>query len=306
MTLSACLSSALAADLLPVGNAQTESSSQANPNETKQLPQVTVEAQRRRLERRVHAFVSHITAQVSDNESLTRWHRPVCPLVAGLPIEQGEAVLTRLSQIVTAAGVPLGPRQCRANFNVVVTSDPERLLKKWRARDPFIFGPLPPLNGEGPITRFLHTNRPVRIWYNTEFTSAEGAASSDGQFALSGADLGGAQAVNVWGSSRLRRTAVLNLTSVIIIIDTRLTKGYTLGQITDYVAMIGLTQLNLDSDLESAPTILRLFATSSGEGRPDGLSPWDEAFLKGLYSTDQSSLWQRGRIVTHIVQDLPP
>jgi hypothetical protein len=307
VTLAACLSSALA-DPLPAGKAQSSSPDQAEPTAPNNLPQVTIKAQRLSLELRVHAFVSHITTSlVGDNDSLTRWHFPICPLVAGLPAEQGEAVLTRLSQIAAAAGASLGPRRCEPNFHVVVTSDPEGLLKKWRARNPFIFGPVPPLNGEVPITRFLHTNRPVRVWYNTEFTSAEGGASSDGQFEMSGVDLGGAQTVKIWGASRVKWPVVLNLTSVIIVVDTRHTKGYTLGQLADYIGMIGLTELNLDSDLESAPTILRLFAaSSSGEGRPDGLSSWDQAFLKGLYNTDQSSRWQRSRIVTRVVQDILP
>ena len=111
VALSACLSSALA-DPLPAETAQSTSAGHAEPAAPKNLPQVTIKAQRPGLELRVHAFVSHITTSlVADNDSLTRWHLPICPLVAGLPAEQGEAVLTRLSQIAAAADAK--SRLCR-------------------------------------------------------------------------------------------------------------------------------------------------------------------------------------------------
>src|ERR1700730_4124503 len=46
---------------------------------------VTVEAQRRKLEHRLNDFISHATARVSDHESLARWNRPICPLARGFP-----------------------------------------------------------------------------------------------------------------------------------------------------------------------------------------------------------------------------
>jgi hypothetical protein len=200
----------------------------------------------------------------------------------------------------------LAPRQCKPNFNVVVTSDPERLLKKWRARDLSMFGPTPPRNGEQPIARFIHSDRPVRVWYNADFTDNFGATPGDSATKLLH-DFEGAPTITVWSNPHLTVTALTKLSSVIIVIDPKLVKGYTLGQLTDYIGMIGLAQVNLDSEPEDAPTILRLFAaSSSAAGKPDGLSSRDQAFLKGLYTTDQGSPWQRSQIVTRVVQDLAP
>jgi hypothetical protein len=104
------------------------------------LDTVTVEAQRERkeLEREVNEFVFAVAVR-SVHDSLSRWNTPVCPLVAGLPKEQGEFVLARLSQIATAAKAPLAGEHCTANFYVIVTSQPELLLKKWQARDRRMF-----------------------------------------------------------------------------------------------------------------------------------------------------------------------
>jgi hypothetical protein len=94
------------------------------------LATITVEAQRESLKRQVRTFVSAIAAQ-RFRDSLARWEKPttICPQVAGLPREEGEFVLGRLSGIALAAGAPLGPEHCKANFFVIVTEKPEELLK---------------------------------------------------------------------------------------------------------------------------------------------------------------------------------
>jgi hypothetical protein len=59
-----------------------------------------------------------------------------------------------------------------------------------------------------------------------------------------------------------------------------------MGQLADYVAMVGLAQVRLSPDTGTAPTILSIFR---GQPQVQGLSPWDAAFLQSLYSTSQSS-----------------
>jgi hypothetical protein len=55
--------------------------------------------------------------------------------VAGLNKQQGEFVLARLSEIAKTAGAPLGAETCKPNLYVIVTPDPELLLKQWWRRD---------------------------------------------------------------------------------------------------------------------------------------------------------------------------
>ena len=94
---------------------------------------VTIEATRKRgeVEQQISHFVSSITVNGMD-EPLARWQTPICPLVSGLPREQGESVLRRISQIAHDAGAPLDTPDCKAaNLLLIVTSDPEELLKQW-------------------------------------------------------------------------------------------------------------------------------------------------------------------------------
>jgi hypothetical protein len=123
------------------------------------LDTVTVEGQRERkqVEREVNEFVFAVAVR-SLHDSLSRWNTPICPLVAGLPKEQGEFVLARLSQIATEAKAPLAGEHCKANFYLIVTPQPEVLLRKWQARDPRMFDSR---NGMGHLRSVLDT--PLRI-----------------------------------------------------------------------------------------------------------------------------------------------
>ena len=95
--------------LATVTIAGQETKSPDQQSDTK-LNTVTVEAQRATLEKRIRTFVSAI-AVAPYQESLARWEDPtlICPLVGGLPRDDGEFILTRLSSIALAAGAPLGP-----------------------------------------------------------------------------------------------------------------------------------------------------------------------------------------------------
>ena len=71
-----------------------------------------------------------------------RWNIPaMCPLVSGLPPQEGESILERLSEIARAAKVPLASEHCRANLYVLVTTQPEALLRATETRNRlFTFG----------------------------------------------------------------------------------------------------------------------------------------------------------------------
>jgi hypothetical protein len=123
--------------------------------------------------------------------------------------------------------------------------------------------------------------------YNAKFTSAGGPGV--GAFVLDGLIIfpGGCPATPPAGTL-LHHGAVQELTSVIIVVDGRQTTEINMGQLADYIAMMGLAQIRVQADTGTAPSILHLFQGS--DPQPLGLSPWDEAFLHSLYTTDQSSV----------------
>lgn len=250
------------------------------------LGTVTIEAARARkeLERRVQRFVFSLTVHYM-YESLPRWDEPICPLVAGLPRQQGEYILARLSQVAAAAHAPLAGEHCKANLFVVATPFPDLLLRKWWARDKQMYNTC---DGVGGIERYLHSKQPVRVWYNTS-PGNQAAIPLDALTALSpGASLACASSGGAVGT-RLAQD-VLALSQAFVIVDTRQTKSLTIGQLADYVSVVGLAQIQTDTHSVSGPSILTLF--EAGKHPPEGLTGWDRALLYALYHTRQSSSLQ--------------
>jgi len=260
------------------------------------VPQVTVEAPRDALEHRTYEFVRRITGNTrSYGEPLARWRAPLCFLVAGLPGAQGAFVLDRLSQIAASAGAALAPQSCHPNLLVVVTAQPDQLLKDWFARSPRLLG-----DGSPAQTRsFLRPSHSgaVRVWYNVA------AVGRDGMPLSFGGARGPPQHLE---SSRTVSYEVRAFSSVIVVVDASRLRDLKLGQIADYVAMVGLADVEPDANVADAQTVLQLFSAAvERQPQPAGLSAWDLAFLRAVYHADQGSLVLRSQIALRMVHDLP-
>lgn len=281
------------------------SSSDASPA---QLGGVTIEASKERqaLRRRVHQFVGAVVVRPYD-QSLIRWNAPVCPLVAGLSRDVGELILRRISQAAVDARVPLAGRVCHPNLYVVMTDHPDVLLKKWWARDRWMYNTV---GGVRPVYSFLQSRRPIRVWYNT-YTGCTGIAQ-DGT-GVTPADLTGFGppgfappicADDAGGATNLSYSIVHSIVSAIVVIDLRQMKNATIRQIGDYVALVGLADVRQDPQPTAAPSILWLFGHATPP--PGGLSSWDRALLYSLYNTRQSDKLQVPEIELTMVRRIAP
>jgi hypothetical protein len=154
------------------------------------------------------------------------------------------------------------------------------------------------------VKRILGKPRPVRVWYNVWDACGEGAAKTG---TIIGADTNfGLQMATPYGGgclkdSRLAFATVNTVSSVIVIVDLDDTKEIKLGPLTQYISMVGLTDVDLDGDWGDEPTILRLFA-ASGDATSQKMSIWDRTFLKALYSTSQVDRHQRTEIARDMVR----
>lgn len=258
-----------------------------------ELKEITVQAKRDRatLELRVKTFVSGIT-RTPFQDSLARWQKeiPICPAVAGLTHDHGEYILSSLSQIAADAGAPLASESCKPNFYVIVTSVPDELIAAWSKRNPWMFGDA----GGTKLRQFLTASAPIRVWYNAVFYNSDGTPCKwvEGiPFCAAGGHLR-------WG-------AVRDLSSVIVLIDTRRTTGINFGQLAAYVAMVGLAEIRVDAKVGDAPTILRLFADSANAPAL-GMSTWDTAYLKALYHTEHDDVTQHLALGLSMMKDVAP
>ncbi len=122
------------------GGADKSEQDQDSSSASEKVQEVTVTAQRAQLAKSVTAFVGKITGPLFEG-GLTRWGLPVCPLVLGVPQQQAEWILARVSDIARAGGIPLAGDKCSPNLYIWVTAQPQELLKGMAERRfDFTFG----------------------------------------------------------------------------------------------------------------------------------------------------------------------
>jgi hypothetical protein len=265
--------------------------------------EVTVTASREKLVPRVSKFVNQIAVRHNE-EGLPRWHDPVCPLITGLPRQEGEFTLGRISEIANAAKVPLAGEHCRPNLFIFVTTQPTQLLQAMdRKAHSVTFGGATPT----VVDEFIATPLPVKVWYNTDMRTPEGTPPNTGlpnAAAVSGGSIGAAPVYNDNDrTSHILLSKIWTFSDVFVVVDQARLQAVSRGQFADYVAMVALADIKPNAHLEDAQTILRLF-DGPPQAAPAGLSDWDQSFLKSLYTTEQIAKTQRSQIANAIVRDV--
>ena len=309
-----CLAALIALAGRPAFATIMTAQSAANPTRTAQDPEihgdaglaeVTVEAQRKALEKRVRGFVDRLTHSIRFSpESVPRWQAPLCFMVAGLPRAQSAFVAARLTHLAVAAGAPTRQHGCTrkdVNFYVVFTPDRARTLKYLDVHPRLLFQSDA---SRSQMERFLSPAGPgaVRVWHNASFVGSDRKPLVAGDSAcLSMPRMPVNCAAD--GGSRVTLAAVQDFTEALVVVDSNRIAGITLQQLSDYIGMVGLADFALEDNFGDSPTILQLF-TRAAESRPEEITDWDRAFLHALYHTSQRSVTQRESIAVSMVSDL--
>jgi len=84
--------------------------------------------------------------------------------------------------------------------------------------------------------------------------------------------------------------------SAIVVVDPVQVSKLNIGQLADYIGLVGLAEINLDKDLGEAPSILKVFAASEMAPQPLEMTTWDKALLQALYATSQDNRLQLSKI----------
>lgn len=279
-------------------------------------PEVTITGDLAEYASKISAFVNQLTNFNLDDPTrgLARWQEPACPLVTGLPRGQGEYILGRISEIAHAVGAPLGAEKCRPNLFIIVSTHPEADLRDLEKRHRSqVFGEAPP----ALVEDFIATSRPVRTWYDTVERTPEGLPLMNMSFpGISQNTRNGKNEIipvrpslpddfntQPWSqASHLVLNVVWAIKQDFVVVDPKLFKGVSLGQLADYVAMSGLAQIKLDTRLGDDPTILTLF-DKNPQAASAGLTAWDQAFLMSIYASEQKSVLQRSQIAQDMVRE---
>ena len=284
--MKSLVSGVLTAVMLAASGAQAQ---ETTPPPKPALDTVEVVGHREKLSKEVQTFVGKLTQL--DGNLVSSWETPICPKVVAEDPDHAEYIRQRLLEV--AAEVPFSAdadEKCSANLFVVVTSASAEFVAEWKKRDPgmFIWRP------RRGVSRSPET-LPVRTWHNVAIEPAGGIL------------IGGAgeapKLKTTGGSTRIVSPVSENLQSVLVLVDTNRTAGVTLRQLADYIAMVSFSKVDLDVDFGRSNSILRLFA-DDGIVRPDSLTTWDLAFLRGLYRQSFEAVQQRQAITNRMVRDL--
>ena len=285
------------------------------------LPQVTVQAQREALAEQARQFVGKVSGSswaTAVDHPLELWRSPVCVAVAGLR-PQGEFIFKRFTEIITDVGATVGTNGCTPNLIVVLTTKPEAFLSAWRKRDQRMFGGANP----GLVNQFFTHALPVRVWYNTSFAGRDAAPGASSSALSSAATAGGGAMAGGAGTStqtqlmlldiptfqdqpggtRLSLTAVPDLSSTIVVVDLKQCEGFGWGALTDYIAMVSLTNVDLSTNFVDMPSVLALFSAPADK-RLTGMTDWDRAYLKAVYHSRRMARLQRVEIREQMVREM--
>jgi beta-lactamase regulating signal transducer with metallopeptidase domain len=273
---------------------------------------VIVTAPRLRPEKALDNFIIAHARQASPIAGkIARWKDGICPLTVGLSPQLNQYVNQRIIRVAMTAGAPLAQAEpCRPNLLVLATAEPQALLDEMRAKRPGLLG-----FHYRPRAEKLATMRlAVQAWYGTATEDFRGrlypdsprmALGFEGTYAL---PTGGLlpDGMSVTGN-RTGDGLRSNFTSAIIIVDTTKIAGQEIGPISDYIAMLALSQGQYYDVCQDIPTITNLMAPGCGpEMKPAALTDIDVTYLRGLYrmSAGLSYIGQRGSIAFNMKKTL--
>lgn len=261
------------------------------------LPEVTVSA--RPTREAVQDFVGRVAAP-SSGRGLARWRGEVCPGVANLDREAAQAIVDRITTTAASLDLRTGRPGCKPNLIVVFSDDGGGVARALNEANPQLFRQnVTGLDrGSEAFRDFLNADRPVRWWSLSIPTDSEtglravripgdraGAVVDPYIANLLGCNaedcsVAAAPIIRRKGAGRLNTQIVDDLFKTIVIVDVDMIGEVNTVQLGDYIAFIGLAQLDAQAETQGFDTVLNLF---SGGGQ-QGLTEWDRSYLSAIYA----------------------
>ena len=238
------------------------------------------------FDRQVNEFVQAQAAPTRIDQ-LARWADKICPRTLGLAPATNDFITARIRTIAAQVKAPVdGTATCRPNLLVIVSPEPQTILDQVRKKEPWLLG----FHYLPEEKKLATVSRPIQAWYATVTYDRWGATHPD--------DPDDDSADNEWSveGSRISLQLQSQFSSVLVVADTRKIVGRTLGELSDYIAVMALSQARAKDDCRPLPTVANLFA----EGCPETqvaheATATDLAYLRGLYSTN-AELFRAGQM----------
>lgn len=281
---SMALAGALAFQTAPAANTPASQPEQTTSEQATTVEDVVVVG--RQLEEQITNFLDAVTLPEA-NMKVSRWNKEVCVSVVNMRNDAAQYLVDRVSEVAMEMGLEPGEPGCKANITIIAALDAEDVAKGLVSRYRHVFRPdvTHASRNRAALRRFVETDAAVRWWHI--------AIQMDSNTNQAAVRLPGDEAAIVEGNySRLRSELRTDIATAIIVLDIDKMRDLNLTQIADYAAMVALSQLDLDADFTGYDSILAL----EGDRQIAGLTQWDMAYLKALYSAELSSAQKRHQI----------
>ena len=242
---------------------------------------ITVEAKRQTAQARALNLIHGYSGKKHYWEAIAGWDDSICVAVAGLEPAKDQAVKARIEAVARDQGLIVKPDRCgpehvASNIEILFTPDPDRLLKTIANARPWMVGGVPtrsdPLISVRAYEDGLIMKRPIQAWYTTA-CQPDVSNWAHGWFAL----------------ASYEPCQKIMFQNVLVVVDERRIPGLRLDVLTDYAAMLALTQPASLDGCNALPSVIDLFSRACADHpEPSGLTETDTAYLKALYTGGQN------------------
>jgi hypothetical protein len=210
-------------------------------------------------------------------------------VTAGLSSDENAFVTARLRALAADVGAPLDSNpQCKSNVQILFTDKPQENMDgvlKWAS----VYFRNRYSGGMKNLIAFK-SDHAIQGWYLTTSGGAVVLNTDVGLVRLNVLPVWPQITQNYLGSDALGTRlgggtgSGSGIGVVILVVDTTKVVGYSIGAISDYVAMLTLSVVQTPDHCDSLPSILDLMSSNcAAREMPTAITAGDLAFLKALY-----------------------
>jgi hypothetical protein len=251
----------------------------AEPTQTQPAPSEPEIVVTGRVKDVLRNFVQSLS-KVGPTGQIARWDQIVCPTVIGIDSAQARFMEQHILDVGRSVRLRPGGQGCTTSLIVGVTSDP------------------------GGSAASLIRAYPVDLRTEGLANLKSFATSSEAMRWISVSIECGGTGCEL-PNSRLTKATKPTLQDMIIVVDANRISGYSLGELADYVALVGLTNPPANA-VQNSRSMVSMFHRSRTAGAAHQPTSYDRAFLGGLYNIrlEDPAGAQRATITTHMKREL--
>jgi hypothetical protein len=261
---------------------------------------VTVTGARLRAE--VERYLGSVSINSAVAGKIARWERnAICPVVVGLKPEYVSFLTARIRAVAQEIGAPVDASpQCRPNIRIVFTTTPQALLDNVRKNHSGLLGYTRTNREADRVAQVLH---PVQGWYRTQTVGDRGLGKRDVRVIGMCTDPFSPECPNAFDVQSLSvgNNIKSRFEDVTIVADPVKLGNPEMGALGDLVAMMALSQPQLGKGCQNS--VLDLIARAC-PNPPNGFSPMDMSYLRGLYRMRGTAVGTRDPIASWMVKNL--